>query len=55
MEISEGTLQWWKYIGGKVIEKLNRQINSNILRSMKFRKYLFSLLYRYTYGAHHKL
>lgn len=50
-----GSLQWWQLLGRKVIQKLNKQVNTNILRSVKFRKYLFCILYRYTFGAHHEL
>lgn len=53
--VSEGSLRWWQYIGKKVLDKLKRKTSTNILGNGKYRKYLFCLLYRYTYGAHHEL
>lgn len=52
LEISQGTLNWWKLLGDKILEKFKRKPNLNILNNTKFRKYLYCLLYRYTYGAH---
>jgi hypothetical protein len=39
-------------VGSNIIERFKRKPNSNILNNIKFRKYLYCLLYRYTYGAH---
>lgn len=53
--VSQGSLLWWQRLGKKIMEKLNRKKNTNILGNSKYRKYLFCLLYRYTYGAHPEL
>ena len=54
-KISEGSLLWWQNFGEKIIEKFNKRENPNILRNKKFRRYLFCLLYRYTFGAKSEL
>jgi hypothetical protein len=53
--VRQGTLLWWQKIGNNIIERFKRKPNSNILNNTKFRKYLYCLLYRYTYGAQPEL
>lgn len=51
LKVSEGTIQWWQTIGNAIIKKFHSKENMNILKNKKFKKYLYCLLYRYTFGA----
>ena len=55
LHVSEGTIQWWQIIGKAIIKKFHSKENMNILKNKKFKKYLYCLLYRYTFGGHPEL
>lgn len=51
IKMKEGTFQWWSYLFRRVLPKVSDKQQFKIFSNQKYRLYLFSIFYKFTFGS----